>query len=239
MNIAAQHESIWGNSHPTKTRSRTFLGYAALWFAWQHGETSSSTRKHLVSLALVIATLLFFIKKSREVQKRQQKAPVLCYPLYTTAQYASGTPLNIAFVCLFSPNSLKLQFTSKCHHHRSLTLMPFLPSAPPEADCEPHVSAGQLLPSCVSSHPKALWTCYPGTVRRSRVPEPVQPCLKALQGLWAGVGWHPCTEPVCGDTSLVGLNPAFHYKAHSPTSHPKQPDKNQVKCSNISLTLLI
>ncbi|XP_009320778.1 PREDICTED: 5-hydroxytryptamine receptor 5A [Pygoscelis adeliae] len=128
------------------------------------------------------------------------------------------------------PSSLKVQFTGKCHCHRFLTLTPALPSPfPPrrDADCEPHVSACRLLTSSVSSDPKALWTRYPGTVRRSRVPALAQPCLKAVQGLQAGAGWHPCMELVHGETCSVGLNSAFRYEAQNPTSHHKQHEKKQ------------
>ena len=117
---------MWVNSRPAKTRSWTCVGYAALCFSRQHGETSSSTRKHLVSLVLIIATLRAFIKKSREVQKRQQKAPVWFHPLCPTSTVCIRDSLNTSFLCVFSPNFLKVQFTGKCHCHRF-----FFPSFPP------------------------------------------------------------------------------------------------------------
>lgn len=106
-------------------------------------------------------------------------------------------------VCLL-PNSLKLQFTSKCHCHLILSQMPFLPCPPGDANCEPHVSASSVSPHV--SDPKALRPCYPRTVWRSRVPAPAQPCLDAIQGLWAAAGWHPCMELGHGESCSVGLD---------------------------------
>lgn len=184
--------------------------------------------------------MLFLIKKSREIQKRQQKAPVWFYPLYTTSTVCIGYSPEHLFRLCFLPQ------LSESAVHRQVSLSPvlntdalpsfsLLPPAPRDADCAPHVSACRLLTSSVSSDPKALWTRYPGTVRRSRVPALAQPCLNAVQGLQAGAGWHPCMELVHGETCSVGLNSAFRYEAQNPTSHHKQHEKKQVKCSNISL----
>lgn len=138
------------------------------------------------------------------------------------------------YLCLL-PNSLKLQFTSKCHCHLILTQMSFLPSAPRDANCEPHVSAPGFSPQV--SEPKALWTCYLRAVWRSRgpVPAPAQPCPDAIPGLWAGAGWHLCMELGHRESCLMGLDSDFCYEAQNPTTHNNYCAKNQGKCSHISL----
>lgn len=216
MNIAAQRESIWGNSRLTRTRSWICLGYAALCFTWQHGETSSSTRKHLVAFAFVIVSLPFFIKKSREVQKRQQKAPVWFYPPCTTStvctRYSPEHLFRLCFLPQLSESAVRWRVSLS--PILNTDALPFF--FPPEMQ----TASPALVPAGFSHHvsaptQKLFGPVIPGLSGEAAL---AQPCRNAVLGLQAGAGWHPCMEPACGETCSRGLNSAFRYEAQNPTS---------------------
>lgn len=207
-------------------------------FTWQHGETSSGTRKHLVSSTFVIVSSPFFIKKSREVQKRQQKAPVWFYPLCTLSTVCTRYSPEHLFRSCFLPQ------LSESAVHWQVSLSPILNTNalpfffPPEMQ----TASPTLVPAGFSHHvsaptQKLFGPIIPGPRgeagcqhRHSPAQTPSRACRLELAGV-------PAWSWRVGKTCSGGLNSAFRYEAQNPTSHHEQCDKNQVRCSNSSLTV--
>lgn len=107
-----------------------------------------------------------------------------------TAQHAQGTPHSITFIWVFSPDSLKVQFTSKCHCPHFLTLFP--QGCPANAGSRCCVLAPALVPGMCPCPVTAAPTWKPfealsGAVRSSSVPTQAQPCreLPRLDPAWS------------------------------------------------------
>lgn len=168
------------------------------------------------SLPLVIVNCCFHLKFQRDSGEAGGSTSLVLPSIYHEHGMHGVLPEHLLCLCLL-PNSLKLQFTSKCHHHLILTQMPFLPSflLPRDASCEPHVSACQLPTSHVWPKSSLDLLSQGWQEKQSSSTSPAQPSLDAIQG----AAWHPCMELGHREPCSVGLHSDFCCEAENPTAH--------------------